>query len=117
MGSSLRTRIVTMPIRIGVRLAKVGPPPWPPSSAWATAAAAAANEEAPARCSKLRRVRSRFIVSVLPGWRWMPAVYYVFDRLQPVNCTPVDHIFVDWTVKDFKPAPARDRCRARIADK
>src|SRR5688572_28988118 len=59
-----------MPIRIGVRLAKVGPPPLPPSSARAAAAAAAASEEAPARCSKVRRVISRFMVSVLPRFEW-----------------------------------------------
>src|SRR6187399_530026 len=68
MESRLRTRIVTMPIRIGVRLAKVGPPP-PPPSARAAPAAAAASEEAPARCSRVRRVMSEFIAGLMAGVR------------------------------------------------
>src|SRR5207244_12249611 len=44
--------------RIGVRVAKVGPPPPAAPSACAAATAAADNEEAPARWSRVRRVRS-----------------------------------------------------------
>ena len=56
--------------------AKPGPPSVTPGfesvKVTSVAAAAAANEEAPARCSKVRRVRSRFIgilAWVRMGWR------------------------------------------------
>jgi hypothetical protein len=83
MGSSWRTRIVTIPTRIGVRLANVGPPPSAFPSARAAAAAAIANEEAPAIWSKRRRVRSIFMVSFLSGFQMGQPIKFSIGCSQP----------------------------------
>src|SRR5882672_3972359 len=96
-----------MPIRIGVRLAKVGPPP-PPSSACAAAAAAAASEEAPARCSKVRRIMSGFIVGGLPGLGELTAVYHNFETAAAGPAARFDHMFVGWRAHgQFSDPPQR----------
>src|SRR5262245_17219296 len=75
-----------MPTRIGVRLAKVGPPP-PLPSARAAAEAAAASEEEPASCRIVRRVISGIIVGLV-ALNSIGSVYHVFA---PVRRTMPRH--------------------------